>query len=104
MTYGEAIEELKVIYAFCNTEPKMQDAINTVIKHSVKYGWHDLRKDPFDLPSKTDLYLISYKAPYNGKIYTTLEVYHEQEKEWGTPMGYEVVAWKELEILEEEEE
>lgn len=74
------------------------------IEKQIKYRWHDLREDPFDLPSKTDLYLIAYKAPYNDKIYTNLEVYHQQEDEWGTPMGYEVVAWKELETLEGEGE
>ena len=101
MTYEESIEELKIVYSFCNTEPIMQEAIQNVIHHSIEYRWHDLTADPFDLPSKTDLYLIAYKAPYTGKIYTNLEMYFEQEKEWGTPMDYEVVAWKELEIFEE---
>lgn len=69
-----------------------------------KCRWHDLRKDPSDLPSETNLYLIAYKEPYGEKIHTNLEVYHDWEKEWGTPKGYEVVAWKDVEPFEEVKE
>lgn len=67
-----------------------------------KYRWHDLRKDPDDLPTHDGLYAIA--IDYNG-----LEVGFGQ---WETVFGYgsgwtalmpqvqAVVAWKEIEPFE----
>lgn len=61
--------------------------------------WHDLRKDPNDLPTNTGLYLIFYyNAFFNDRV-RCIARYLPDRKEFlnlSIEDGDEVVAWQEL--------
>ena len=71
-----------------------------------KYRWHDLRKNPYDLPeadgnSESDYVLVMIGTPeWNS---WEQAYYHHGKKMWST---YEqnVFAWRYIEPFEEEEE
>lgn len=98
--YLEAIEELKIVYSFCNTEPQMQAAINTVIKHSIKYAWHDLRKDPNDLPPHgRNVVVLTEGFGIGASIYThTIGHWNKDKGKWRfDSVAYPIpIAWKEI--------
>lgn len=73
-----------------------------------KYAWHDLRKNPEDLPQKDGLYCVAVK--YNAEIQ---EIgFGQWENMYGYTSGWsalmpnygEVIAWREIEPFEEVEE
>ena len=87
------------------------DAYRTFLKEMLeeceKYRWHDLRKDPKDLPDKDGIYMVCI-------------IFHAEEKAvgaafYGIMYGYKsggdmlmpndgkVIAWREIEPFEEDE-
>lgn len=80
---------------------------------SDKYRWHDLRKNPDDLPEMEDvettvsvLLIVNYKCTY-GFHYSNYEIgyYHYYFKHWfnddGIEMSGEVYGWKYIEPFDE---
>lgn len=72
---------------------KMTLAIEALGK-AERYRWHDLRKNPDDLPEKQGEYDIVYK--FGDGTGRTYEVYN---KTYGfcTPEEYPCIAWREIE-------
>lgn len=90
------------------------------LKKAEKHRWHDLRKDPKDLPKSEaevsvmakmkcawdgKFRLFEIRMTYSGKILCTGDV-----KGWGVSYPYdfdfetdEVIAWREIEPFEEDE-
>ena len=90
-------------------EVYLADAIDKLKKYekSDKYRWHDLRKDPKDLPDKDGIYMVCI-------------IFHAEEKAvgaafYGIMYGYKsggdmlmpndgkVIAWREIERFETDE-
>lgn len=69
-----------------------------------KYRWHDLRKNPEDLPNKCEMYIVYIEHPTKEK-----EVgvgYYKNMHGYGgwialIPNDGNVIAWKEIEPFEE---
>lgn len=83
------------------------DAIRVAVKaleKAEKYRWHDLRKNPNDLPKNEAEYLVKIDCE-NGTWY---EVAHFENDSLynnlnGEYMGDASIAWKEIETFEVEE-
>ena len=81
-------------------EAYLPDAIDAL----EKYRWHDLRKDPKDLPNKCKMYIVCIEHPSEEK-----EVgvgYYKNMHGYGgwialIPNDGNVIAWKEIEPFEE---
>lgn len=78
-----------------------------LIDEHEKYKWHDLRKDPDDLPSDDSItYLICIQYP-NGARRTTLGSFFCNELDILLELedrfrdGYKIIAWKHIEELKE---
>lgn len=95
-------------------------AIDGLLKQIDKYRWHDLRKDPDDLPQKRDgneeyLYVVMYgdceicERKYDCEVlddscihkYYVHFVENGDKNSWYD--GY-VIAWREMKTFEEESE
>lgn len=68
-----------------------------------KYKWHDLRKNPDDLPSEdTWVYVVDdsdYQVPYS------MALFHNSTNWFQVDSGdYDVLAWKYIEPFDEVEE
>ena len=113
MTNKEAIEQLKERLAITDYRqqiPEYYEAIEMAVdalKKADKYRWHDLRKNPDDLPEGFE---VSYESDYVLVMIGMPEwnhwewaYYHHDKKLWST---YEqnVFAWRYVEPFEEEEE
>ena len=70
-------------------------------ENAEKYRWHDLRKNPEDLPKKQGVYDIVYKFG-DG----TGRTYESYNKAYGfcTPEEYPCIAWREVEPFEVSED
>lgn len=72
----------------------IEEAIE-VLKRAEKYKWHDLRKDPDDLPDIEHEIEVAYTTPYtNGSVKTARAVYEdgsitqpESAFDWGEYVG-----------------
>ena len=90
-------------------EVYLADAIDKLKKYekSDKYRWHDLRKDPKDLPNKDGMYLvcITYPAEEKAVGVAFYGIMYGYKSEWNTlmPNYGNVIAWKEIEPFEEDE-
>ena len=112
MTNKEAIEQLKERLAITDYRqqiPEYYEAIEMAVEaleKADKYRWHDLRKNPDDLPeadgnSESDYVLVLIGTPeWNS---WEQAYYHHGKRLWST---YEqnVFAWRYIEPFEEEEE
>lgn len=115
MTYKEAIDYLP----FPNFEDYgtyFEEAYNMAIDTLAKadeYRWHDLRKDPSDLPKKDGYYLCrvasnyySYSYyPYRVMKYQPSDLRSEDSNKWidreiSYVYNHFVIAWKEIEVEE----
>ena len=110
--YEQAIKVLKILYSdkfqqFTSSE--FDDAIYVAIEaleKADKYRWHDLRKNPDDLPEAIgDGYESEYVLVMTGtpEWYSCEWAYYKHNhKEWST---YEqnIIAWRYIEPFEEEE-
>lgn len=91
---------------------KISEEIYTFFKKALeaaeKYKWHDLLKDPEDLPEKSGFYLIAYRS-LPGIVmnpdYIVFYFYRSNEgkyAEWQAPNYVTVIAWKEIEPFDGE--
>ena len=111
MTNKEAIEQFKERLAITDYRkqiPEYYEAIEMAVdalEKSDKYRWHDLRKNPNDLPeadgnSESDYVLVMIGTPeWNS---WEQAYYHHGKRLWST---YEqnVFAWRYIEPFKEEE-
>ena len=111
MTNKEAIEQFKerlAITDYRQQTPEYYEAIEMAVdalEKSDKYRWHDLRKNPNDLPeadgnSESDYVLVMIGTPeWNS---WEQAYYHHGKRLWST---YEqnVFAWRYIEPFKEEE-
>ena len=111
MTNKEAIEQFKERLAITDYRkqiPEYYEAIEMAVEaleKADKYRWHDLRKNPDDLPeadgnSESDYVLVMIGTPeWNS---WEQAYYHHGKRLWST---YEqnVFAWRYIEPFEEEE-
>ena len=111
MTNKEAIEQFKerlAITDYRQQTPEYYEAIEMAVEaleKADKYRWHDLRKNPDDLPeadgnSESDYVLVMIGTPeWNN---WEQAYYHHGKRLWST---YEqnVFAWRYIEPFEEEE-
>ena len=111
MTNKEAIEQFKerlAITDYGQQIPEYYEAIEMAVEaleKADKYRWHDLRKNPDDLPeadgnSESDYVLVMIGTPeWNS---WEQAYYHHGKRLWST---YEqnVFAWRYIEPFEEEE-
>ena len=111
MTNKEAIEQFKERLAITDYRqqiPEYYEAIEMAVdslEKADKYRWHDLRKNPDDLPeadgnSESEYVLAMIGTPeWNS---WEQAYYHHDKKLWST---YEqnVFAWRYIEPFEEEE-
>lgn len=63
-----------------------------------KYKWHDLRKDPDDVPKENGHYLIVYQW-IGDNTGIAIEAYNPYDG-FHTPPEYPCIAWKEIEPFE----
>lgn len=115
MTKEEAIAELRDVYSNAlewkdsRTETAFSMAFEA-LENADKYKWHDLLKDPADLPSEyaTVEVVLSTVEVYDIAIYCKdygfrpwYEAYFQEcPEEW----DYKVMAWRDVERFEEDEE
>lgn len=82
-------------------------AINDMLKDKEKYRWHDLRKDPNDLPEYGKLvvaWILEQSAVYNGYVISTSASYIHSYAMGVHNNLHEVIAWRYIEPFEEEEQ
>ena len=98
-----ALEQLKEIG--CGFGQNMDD-VKKALEKADKYRWHDLRKNPDDLPeadgnSESEYVLVMIGTPeWNS---WEQAYYHHDKKMWST-YDQNVFAWRYIEPFEEEEE
>lgn len=124
MMYQYMIQEVrnhKATYDYNFSEEEC-DFLIDVLEKADKYRWHDLRKDPTDLPTKRDWVLAVFKEPdcdfvlvprvadYVGyetsatteEFWLIAEVCAEDMSEYYKSL--KCIAWKEIEPFEEVDE
>lgn len=91
-------ESLNFLDAILNgNEEAMQYAV-FLYEQAEKYKWHDLVKNPEDLPKNTGVYLV--KRPTDRWTYCEYTVFVYNKKLW---REQSVIAWREIEPFEVEE-
>ena len=69
--------------------------------------WHDLRKDPSDLPKKSGRYIVCYKPLSTHKDEFIL-IYNKDNSSWtddcGERYGKYIIGWCEKPIFDEQED
>ena len=112
MTNKEAIEQLKERLAITDYKqqiPEYYEAIEMAVEaleKADKYRWHDLRKNPDDLPeadgnSESDYVLVMIGTPeWNS---WEQAYYHHGKRLWST-YDQNVFAWRYIEPFKEEAE
>ena len=101
MTTKEAIDNIKVAIAEVEWDYPMDYAVAfdmaiEALEKADKYRWHDLRKDPNDLP-KGYIEVCSQEI-WGGKEYTMCSY-----GSWYW-QNHNIIAWREIEPFEEDEE
>lgn len=96
------LEDLKIkrIAHMCGTHPtiseEMYDEIIELVEKQIKYRWHDLRKNPEDLPDEGKkveaIYVYDDDRMELGYLYYKADWYNSG---WNTP--WNVIRWKEIE-------
>lgn len=108
--YQEALEVCKGLYDYRGNKyikPYEMDSytletIQELIDKQEKYRWHDLRKNPNDLPKEDGLYVV-YENVYSWGYcdYNTYECVKEV-KQWSDGKLHKPLAWKYIEEFEDE--
>jgi len=89
------------------------DLIKESLERTLKYAWHDLRKNPDDLPEDRITVLIRVDVKLGCSIFhnvVDIGIYIPNNHVWvlerlhNLPRGLTVIAWKEIEPIEEAEE
>lgn len=122
MTPKEAINILKFLKQYVTTnEIKPIEMSIDALEKADKYRWHDLRKDPTDLPTKRDWVLAVFKEPdcdfvlvprvadYVGyetsatteEFWLIVDVHTEDMSDYYKSL--KCIAWKEIEPFEVKE-
>lgn len=103
MTVQEAIKNCKIFTKIYDLFKEDKLSIDTLIEFAEealekadKYGWHNLRKNPTDLPRENRMYWVCVEG-FDTKYTST---YWDGYVWW----GYSVIGWKEIESFEEVEE
>lgn len=97
----------------CKTSEALCIAAKT-LKQADKYRWHDLRKDPEDLPEEHKIFIAYdllgktiYDTCYFGDPIveppTKEKVFYTCDSEWGDVEIEDVIAWKYIEPFKEYE-
>lgn len=79
-----------------------------IIEQHERYGWHDLRKDPDDLPKTKGVYIGCVENPRNHQRTTgeialydiTATGFYIWKRKRGFVQHQNVVAWREIEQFE----
>lgn len=104
MTYEEAFNLLIRKTCRCSDESEQAcalcssayDIVETLILTAEKYEWHDLRKNPNDVPMKPDLYLV--KRVVSDRFCPSEYAVIVFEREFWNEQR--VIAWREIEKFE----
>ena len=110
MTIKEAIEQFKERLAITDYRqqiPEYYEAIEMAVEaleKADKYRWHDLRKNPDDLPEdngygKSEYVLVMIGTP---EWYSWEQAYYHHGKRLWTTYEQNVFAWRYIEPFEEE--
>lgn len=67
-----------------------------------EYSWHDLRKNPNDIPNHSNDVLTIYVHNGTEDYQYCIEPYDEEA--WKKDEWYETIAWREIEPFEDGEE
>ena len=111
MTYKEAIRILKDDYTQCgdcigdHCGKCMKNAKELglkAIEKVEKYCWHDMRKNPEDLPEIMSEIVYIFTEKGKNKKYSNTARYSESVLK--SDEVFEYIAWKYMEPFEEEEE
>lgn len=108
--YVEDLQRMLTQYRFHFSE-KFIEANGVAVEaleKTDKYRWHDLRKNPNDLPPNFHTVVICLKGFEGLEIGVDLAMHNTLNGLWGTnSFSYkdsDVIAWKEIEPFEEVEE
>ena len=110
MTNKEAIEQLKERLAITDYRqqiPEYYEAIEMAVEaleKADKYRWHDLRKNPDDLPEdngygKSECVLVMIGTP---EWYSWEQAYYKHDKRMWSTYDQNVFAWRYIEPFKEE--
>lgn len=113
MTNKEAIEQFKERLAItdCRKQiPEYYEAMEMAVdalKKADKYRWHDLRKNPDDLPEgdeygKSDYVLVMIGTPEWD--HCELVYYNYKRRAWSSLYENNVFAWRYIELFNEGKE
>ena len=110
MTYEEAKKMLDAMLSFGMDFSWQDDAVSVglkVIEKQIKYRWHDLRKDPEDLPIQDGWYYVAveYDTVETGYgYYENIKTVYGYTSEWNSvvPKVGNVIAWRYIEPFEED--
>ena len=111
MTNKEAIEQFKERLAITDYRkqiPEYYEAIEMAVdalEKSDKYRWHDLRKNPDDLPEadeygRSEFVFVMIGTP---EWYSCEWAYYNHDKKEWSIYEQDVFAWRYIEPFEEEE-
>ena len=103
MTYKEAIVEIRDIRVTLDDEWGIEESEDTCLRMAIealekaeKYRWHDLRKNPNDLPTKDGTYWVHGKWSI-GKTREGECDYKAHNGYFIIAQNFNVIAWKEVE-------
>lgn len=66
-------------------------------------GWHDLRKDPKDLPEDSGVFVVAYNFRGSDKVYTCNEHYYK-ETYFHVPNEVTIIAWHEIPTFDNDDD
>lgn len=113
MTNEEAIKVLRTVkpeaQGYCNGGIELLNNYGGIVvekaivalKNADKYRWHDLRKNPNDLPEKSGLYWV-HGIWERGKHVEGESEYHVDDGCFIASQDINIIAWKRVEQFEEE--
>lgn len=86
---------------YTEADDKPFDDLIKLCKRAERYRWHDLRKNPEDLPEKYKSVLVAFNAQC-GIGYAVSERLDDAQS-WSALCGMAPFAWREIEPFEEVE-
>lgn len=103
---GKIIAYYNEIGATEVSKEAFEQFIIPTLSNAEKYRWHDIRKNPDDLPKEEGEYIVCEDYGF-GKEYKSLPYMHSEEfNEYYWLVGWKekeaLIAWKEIEPFEEE--
>lgn len=104
--YEKALDELmndaygidKELARHCTIVENLQELIDK----QEKYRWHDLRKNPNDLPKDDGLYVVYENVYARGYCDDNHYDCVKQVKAWSNGILHTPIAWKRIEEFEDE--